>query len=228
MSFNEMLLKPGTQISTLYLGHFGLHGGGRTGGVGDGWGTLLPSEGKGVSILIHCLVNFARGVDSSGSISSHCIFILQCNLLLSVKCETSTTIRALEQTRPINSVDVWCIQQEAITSQRYREAVFFQSKRLIWVSDSILVNSHHHSAIYGIIKQRGSRDFTQLSFVLRVHINPCASVMKVMMRWLHFLWPDVPRLNELPQWLVVNTKALKGKTHIALNGLTLSKSWRLK
>lgn len=93
---------------------------GEQGELGMDGGLFCQARGKAVLILIHCLVNFARGVDSFGSISSHCIFILLCNLLLSVKSETSTTIRALEQARPINSVDVWCVQQEAITSQRYR------------------------------------------------------------------------------------------------------------
>lgn len=110
----------------------------------EGERNLLPSEGKAVSIHMHCLVNFARGVDSSWSISSDCIFILLCNLLLSVKCEARTTIRALEQARPINSADVWCVQQEAITSQRHG-AYSFQGQRLIWVSDFTFVNNHQCS-----------------------------------------------------------------------------------
>lgn len=59
------------------------------------------------------------GLDSFWSISSECIFILRCNLLLLVKFEARCTIKALGQARPINRMDVWSVRQEAITSQRH-------------------------------------------------------------------------------------------------------------
>lgn len=79
------------------------------------------SREKAASIHMHCLINFARGVDCRWSISNDGIFILLSNLLLSVKCEDRTTIRNVAQAKPVNSLDVWSVLQEAITSQRCRE-----------------------------------------------------------------------------------------------------------
>lgn len=63
MNFNEMLLKRRAQIST-FAWITGGAGGGREVEI-EGKKNLLPSEGKAVLIHMHCLINFARGVDSS-------------------------------------------------------------------------------------------------------------------------------------------------------------------